>query len=131
MNAIPNMIDPRTKPVGIKMYLDEVKSQHLFMLNSCYPAVKEIIDQTTVEKVVVLSPNDSLPFGVKQIKAWKGRQEIKEGKQPVITYDDTFISWSNFIREGRKVKEVPHIPYKEDTTACIVHTGGTTECRKE
>ena len=126
MNAIPNMIDPRTKPVGIKMYLDEVKSQHLFMLNLCYPAVKEIIDQTTVEKVVVLSPNDSLPFGVKQIKAWKDRQEIKEGKQPVITYDDTFISWSNFIREGRKVKEVPHIPYKEDTTACIVHTGGTT-----
>ena len=126
MNAIPNMIDPRTKPVGIKMYLDEVKSRHLFMLNMCYSAVTPILDQTSLDKVVVLSPNDSLPFGVKQIKALKDRQEKKQGTLPTIEYNDKFLSWSTFLRAGRKVKYVPHAPYRENTTACIVHTGGTT-----
>ena len=126
MNAIPNMIDPRTKPVGIKMYLNEVQSRHLFMLNMCYSAVTPIIKETGLKKVVVLSPNDSLPLGVKQIKALKDHQDKKKGELPNIKYNDIFLSWSTFIRGGRKTIYVPTAPYRENTTACIVHTGGTT-----
>lgn len=126
LNAIPNMIDPRTTSVGVANYLNEVNSKYLLMLNLCQGVVSKAINDTNVEKVIVMSPNDSLPIGTKQIKGIKDYLEIKKGILLKTNYDDTFISWNDFMKQGRKVKEVPKTSYKENTPACIVHTGGTT-----
>lgn len=126
MNAIPNMIDPRTTAVGVRNYLNEVRSKHVLMLNLCQDIVSKALEGTEVEKVVVMSPNDSLPIGVKQLKSLKDYMDRKKGLMPEVTYNDTFISWQDFMKQGREVKEVPLVSYKENHPACIVHTGGTT-----
>lgn len=126
MNAIPNMIDPRTKAIGVRDYLNEVHSRHMLMLNVCYEAVADAVKDTEVEHVVVLSPNDSLPFGLKQAKMIKDYIDCKKGVIPQIHYDRTFISWNEFMKDGREVARVDSPCFKENHPACIVHTGGTT-----
>ena len=126
LNAIPNMIDPRTTSVGVNKYLKEVNSKYLLMLNLCQGVVKESLEGTCVEKVVVMSPNDSLPLGLKQLKGMKDYLEIRKGIAPKITFDDMFISWNDFMKQGRSVTNIPCPEYLEDYPACIVHTGGTT-----
>lgn len=126
MNAIPNMIDPRTTAVGVRKYLNEVHSKHLLMLNLCQEVVKKSLEGTQVEKVIVMSPNDSLPIGLKELKGIKDYMEKKKGLMPNVFYNDTFISWHDFIKQGRKVKDVSQRDYIENHPACIVHTGGTT-----
>lgn len=126
MSAIPNMIDPRTTAAGVRNYLNEVSSKHLLMLNLCHDVVRKAIEGTSVEKVVVLSPNDSLPLGLKQLKGINDYMEIQKGLMPSVTYDDTFISWHDFMKLGRYVKKVPTYYFSDNYPACIVHTGGTT-----
>ena len=126
MNAIPNMVDPRTREEGLTHYLKETNSKYLLMLNLCYPIVKNVISKTSLEKIVVLSPNDSLPFGLKEIKGIKDYIDIRKGNLPNINYGENFISWVNFMKDGRVITDVPKTEYKENTTACIVRTGGTT-----
>ena len=79
LNAVPNMIDPRTTSVGVNKYLKEVNSKYLLMLNLCQGVVMESLEGTNVEKVVVMSPNDSLPIGLKQLKGLKDYLEIRKG----------------------------------------------------
>ncbi len=126
MNAIPNMIDPRTTKIGVTDYLNEVHSKYMLMLNLCYDVVKNAIPKTEIEKVVVLSPNDSLPFGLKQAKNLKDYVDQKKGAIPSVKYDDTFINWHNFIKAGRDISKVEDAEFKANQPACIVHTGGTT-----
>lgn len=126
MRAIPNMIDPRTTAVGVRKYLNEVESKYMLMLNLCHDVVRKAIDGTNVEKVVVLSPNDSLPFGLKQLKGIKDYASKQKGLMPIVTYDDNFISWNDFMKAGRDIKRAPSYRFKKNYPACIVHTGGTT-----
>ena len=126
LNAVPNMIDPRTTSVGVNKYLKEVNSKYLLMLNLCQGVVMESLEGTNVEKVVVMSPNDSLPIGLKQLKGLKDYLEIRKGIASKIIYNDMFISWNDFMKQGRSVSHIPEYSYLEDFPACIVHTGGTT-----
>lgn len=127
LNAIPNMIDPRTTSVGLRKYLNEVNSKYLLALNLCHEVVVSAIVGTDVEKIVELNPNDSLPFGLRELKGIKDRQDMKNGLMPSVNYDDgNFIRWHDFMKQGRSVKKVPMHKYVENTPACIVHTGGTT-----
>ena len=106
LNAIPNMIDPRTTSVGVNKYLKEVNSKYLLMLNLCQGVVKESLEGTNIQKVVVMSPNDSLPLGLKQLKGMKDYLEIRKGIAPKIVFDDLFISWNDFMKQGGTSREL-------------------------
>ena len=126
LNAIPNMIDPRTTSVGVNKYLKEVNSKYLLMLNLCQGVVKESLEGTNIKKVVVMSPNDSLPLGLKQLKGMKDYLWSYTFSYLKIVFHSLFISWNDFMKQGRVITNVPHPTYIEDFPACIVHTGGTT-----
>ena len=54
IGAIPNMIDPRTKPLGMKQYLQEVNSKYLITLDKCYPVFESILKDTNIEKIIAI-----------------------------------------------------------------------------
>lgn len=65
LGAIPNMVDPRTSVEGIKEYIQEVQAKYVLTLDVCYEKVEKAMVDTTVEKVVVTSPANSLT-GIKK-----------------------------------------------------------------
>ena len=116
IGAVPNMVDPRTSVDGIKEYIHEVDARFIIALELVYPKVEKAIKGTKVEKIIVVSPSDSLSIIKRTMYRIKNRPE---------KLSDMCVRWSTFIDSGKNTKSIQY-EYKKDTCCVIVHTGGTT-----
>lgn len=122
LGAIANMVDVRYTQQAIENYLKEVKSKYFVTLDICYPKIKNIINNTAVEKVITISPINSIPTLARTIS--KLSNQLKKTKVEIPT-DGKYINWNEFI-DTRIVEEIKSVSYIKDYPAAIVHTGGTT-----
>ncbi len=117
IGAVANMIHPLAGKDETINYFNEVKSQVAVIFDGAYEYLADGIDKTSVKKIIVSSPADSLPTVLKIVYNLKNKKTFLDGKR--------FLSWKSFIQEGKGtiVKMV-----KKDCheTAIISHTGGTT-----
>ena len=117
MGATLNLVDPRYSVEGIREYIEEVDSHLLVCLNVVYERCRQAAKRTNVEKVIVLSPADSLPpvmaVGYKLTTPDKNK------------YASNVIRWKQFIKGGEGQSTAAE-PYDPDHVCVVVHTGGTT-----
>ena len=117
MGATLNLVDPRYSIEGIREYIEEVDSHLLVCLNVVYERCRQAAKRTNVEKVIVLSPADSLPpvmaVGYKLTTPDKTK------------YASNVIRWKQFIKGGEGQSTAAE-PYDPDHVCVVVHTGGTT-----
>ncbi len=117
LGVICNMVDPRTSAEGICEYIKEVNSKIVVTIDVAYPKIIEAIKGTSVEKIVVISPADSLSQPKKFL--------YKTFKSTKIGNDNLHIEWKDLITLGKEVSP-QIIAYKQNNPCVIVHTGGTT-----
>ena len=117
VGATLNLVDPRYSVEGIHEYIEEVDSHLLVCLNVVYERCRQAAKRTNVEKVIVLSPADSLPpvmaVGYKLTTPDKNK------------YASNVIRWKQFIKGGEG-QSIAAEPYDPDHACVVVHTGGTT-----
>ena len=117
IGATLNLVDPRYSVEGIREYIEEVDSHLLVCLNVVYERCRQAAKRTNVEKVIVLSPADSLPpvmaVGYKLTTPDKNK------------YASNVIRWKQFIKGGEGQSTASE-PYDPDHACVVVHTGGTT-----
>lgn len=117
IGATLNLVDPRYSVEGIHEYIEEVDSHLLVCLNVVYERCRQAAKRTNVEKVIVLSPADSLPpvmaVGYKLTTPDKNK------------YASNVIRWKQFIKGGEG-QSIAAEPYDPDHACIVVHTGGTT-----
>ena len=117
MRATLNLVAPRYSVEGIREYIEEVDSHLLVCLNVVYERCRQAAKRTNVEKVIVLSPADSLPpvmaVGYKLTTPDKNK------------YASNVIRWKQFIKGGEGQSTAAE-PYDPDHACVVVHTGGTT-----
>lgn len=120
IGAVSNMIDPRTSSEGIKDYVNEAKSKYLFMVDVASGKISDIMNTTSVEKVITISPADSLPMLLNL--AYKGKS-VLSGKN----VNKDFLTWKKFCdyKSNRQIEKV-YPEYNRNRPVAIVHTGGTT-----
>lgn len=116
LGAIANMVDPRTNVDGIREYILESDARFVMTVDLAYPAIVKATKGTAVEKIVVVSPADSLPSVTKLLYKLKT-------KSPVI--DEAAFDWKKFIELGNGVTP-KYASYEKDTCCVMAHTGGTT-----
>lgn len=117
LGVICNMVDPRTSAEGIREYMKEVDSKIVITIDVAYPKIVEAIKGTSVEKIVVISPADSLPQPKKFL--------FKAFKATKIPNDNLHIKWKDLVVNGKDNESVI-VTYQKNTPCVIVHTGGTT-----
>ena len=121
LGAASNMVDPRTGEEGIVHYLAETHTKVLVVISAALPKTTAILDRTQVEKVIVVSPGDSMPLPVKLgYRLTQGRSDPKPPE------DARYIAWKDFVGASWQDGPVAPTPYAKDAPAVIVHTGGTT-----
>jgi len=118
IGAISNMIDPRTNEAGVKQYIDEVSSKILVTFDDGYSNVRNLVCDEKIEKVIVATPFDSLPFAIRILKSLQ--------KKNADYTNSKVISYKAFIEEGKKYSKEIKTVYEENMPISIVHTGGTT-----
>lgn len=114
LGATANMIDPRINNERFADILKSTDCKILFCLDLIYEKVESIIQGTNVEHCVIISASDSLPTGLRLLSALKGKKEMRD-----------CISWKELLKR-RNNEVLESVPYKPNTPAAIVYTGGTT-----
>ena len=117
IGATLNLVDPRYSPEGIHDYIQEVSSRLLICLNVVYDRCEQAAKRTTVERVVVLSPADSLPLGL--------AIGYKAANPDRNRYHSNVLNWKKFIAGGADASTSAE-PYDPEHACVVVHTGGTT-----
>ena len=112
IGATLNLVDPRYSAEGIREYIEEVDSHLLICLNVAYERCHQAAKHTHVERVLVISPADSLPLhlavGYKLTNPDKNR------------YKSNVLHWKDFIAAGQN-QSTNAEPYDRSTPAlwCI------------
>lgn len=117
IGATLNLIDPRYSAEGMHDYIAETGSRLLICLSVIYERCREAAKHTPVEKVVVLSPAESLPAPMRAAFALKA----PDSKH----YASNVITWKAFIKSGAGTSTAAE-PYDPNHACVVVHTGGTT-----
>ena len=118
IGATLNLVDPRYSVEGIHDYITEVDSHLLICLSVTYDRCVQAAKRTHVERILVVSPADSLslPMAI----GYKLKNPDKNH------YSSNVIRWKDFIAggQGRSTAADPVDPM--DHACVVVHTGGTT-----
>lgn len=124
IGAICNLIEPRTNAELIKSRINACKSRVLVVVDVFLPKIMEIVEQTSLEKIIVVPVSASMPALTTVVfKLTKGRKLSK------VPRDPKYQSWSSFIFSGRKATSIAK-KYEKDYPAAIIYTGGTTGISK-
>ena len=126
IGAVVNMVDPRVPGEKLKNYINGCNSKYLVMINKCYPKIENIIKDTSIEKVVSISPAESLPFGLKVAKKVAEEIESAQKYEVPIRKNPNYINWKEFIKQGNDLGWVESAPYKKGNPAIIMYTSGTS-----
>lgn len=122
IGAISNMIDVRYSAQAIMDGVNEVKSKYLVTLDICYPRIKDIVDKTELDKIIVISPTESAPL---LLKTGSNLINFIKKERIVIPHNKKYIKWNAFLKNGKRTI-VKKVEYEENQPIAIVHTGGTT-----
>ena len=117
IGAIANMVDLRLKDDLLINAITGVNSKLMFGCDLFLENINSIIDKTNLEKVVVVSPADSLPPLVKQFYQLSNRTKKIENSK--------FQMWKDFSLEKPKYEVIREV-VDGNTDACILYTSGTS-----
>lgn len=120
LGAVANMIDPRTSVEGIKEYITEVEAEFALCIDVAYPKIEKAVDGTTVKKIIVTSPADSLSQPKKFLF-----NIINKLKGDVPKLGSNCLTWSDMLSMSRSTV-CAIVAYQTNMCCVIEHTGGTT-----
>lgn len=126
IGAVANILHPLSAQEEIKNHINRVKSKVLLCVNICNKKIADIIDETSLETVIVASPGDSMPAVMKFLYAIKTIKNYKYDKK-----DRRYISWKEFSDKSKRVKEYLPTGEKNKEVSIILHSGGTTGTPKD
>lgn len=121
LGAISNMIHPKSAENEIKYYLEVSSSTMLITIDIAWNNIQNILKDTQVKDVIMVSASDSMPSLLKVgYQLTKGRK-IKKPKK-----GRHLLNWKDFISRGNKEIELPNISFTKEDYASILYSGGTT-----
>ena len=122
IGAVSDIIHPLSSSEQIKFYLNESKSNYLFLVDFNYEKVSDIITSTVVRKVILASPSLSMPTMLSiGYRLTRGARIMRPDRD-----DDKYVSWKSFYHIGLTTHDNVHIKVHSDDLALILHSGGTT-----
>ena len=121
IGAIASMVHPLSAEEEIKESVISTKSKYLIMLDQFYSKVKDIGGSTKLQKIIFVSPSDSMNIFMKL-----GYKLININKYKKHPRNDFYISWKKFINKFRNSNIEIKEKYGKDTPAVILHSGGTS-----
>lgn len=111
-------LDPRRSPSEIKQFIVNSGANVLLLLDLAYEHLADMLDELSLEKVIIISADNYMSPVVRMLK------QIKM-PAPAVPIGGRTISWKEFLKLG-KGKSVEAVGYGEFELAAVTLTGGTT-----
>ncbi len=126
IGAVANILHPLSAQEEIKNHINRVKSKVLLCVDICSEKIANIIDETSLKRVIVASAGNSMPAVMKVLYALKSINNYKYDKK-----DSRYISWKDFSANKKSVAEYKPTGDENKKVAVILHSGGTTGTPKD
>ena len=122
IGAVPAMIHPLSAVEEIKFYLTETKSKAIVTLDIFYEKIRKAAELADLPvTIIVASIKDELPFPKNMLYTL-----TVKNKPAIDRRTENTIKWAEFIREGKKLTQLPERNARFDDDAVILFSGGTT-----
>ena len=122
IGAVPAMIHPLSAVEEIKFYLTETKSKAIVTLDIFYEQIRKAAELADLPvTIIVASIKDELPFPKNMLYPL-----TVKNKPAIDRRTENTIKWAEFIREGKKLTQLPERNARFDDDAVILFSGGTT-----
>ena len=131
VGAISNMIHPLSSEKEIEMYLNKTKSKYILTIDIDYKKVINIINNTSVTKIIVSSAGDDLKglkkfmYNIFKTDVTKAVKKIRQVFLKAFKNREV-ISYKKFIKKGHMYYEDYSIERKFNDNAVILYSGGTS-----
>lgn len=120
IGAVANLLHPLLSENEIKNALNLYKTKYLLAMDITLEKIDNIINQTMVKKVIVLSPDTSM-------------KKIKKIIYKIISFKDKYfvnsksiyMTWKKFMKLEGSYKEVSNLVRRDDPSL-ILQSGGST-----
>ena len=120
IGAVANMIHPLSSEKDIEYYLNKSNSKVMLCIDIAYKKVNNIIDNTSLEKVIVTSATKSMER-ITAFLYW-----LLKGRKINIKENEKIILWDHFIAKANLYNEDPYEQVASNDPAVILYSGGTT-----
>ncbi len=121
IGAIANMVHPLSSQKNVTFYLDFSKSKMILTLDMFYEKVKNAVAESENKPTVIVARiEDELKFPLNLLyKYVKNKSNLK------YPDDKRDMLWTDFIKTSASIN-TPAIEHKENRTAVILYSGGTS-----
>ena len=120
VGAVANMIHPLSSEKEIEEYVNKAKSKVLLVIDITYPKVENIVKNTGLEQVIVVSATRSMDLLVRALYA------ITKGHKNHVKRTQVVTTWDKFLSGASKFIGNPHARVNANDPAVILYSGGTT-----
>ncbi len=121
IGAIANMIHPLSSENEIKYFINNSKSVYIVAINISLNRIIHIVDETKIKNIILVSPSDSMPIGMKL------GYSLTVGRNLKLEKNDLVIKWKDFLKKGKSyTRRVTGNGYTGSDVAAILYSGGTT-----
>lgn len=128
IGAISNMIHPLSGENEIRDFLNKTESKYIILIDVAFEKVNNILADTKVKKVILVSAADSMPTYLSLI--YKTMNIYKNTKQLLnqITSKNSklIMRWNEFIRGGKSYTKEIDDNFSAKEIASILYSGGTS-----
>lgn len=127
IGAIANFLNPLFNKEQLLERINESESRWLFVLDAMFSYVKDSLENSCIENVVIIPVTNSFsPFLAKVLgHNYRTRKLIKNGNGI-----QKFIHWNDFCDYSLSFANEPDVSFQPDTPVIMVYSSGSTGASK-
>ena len=124
IGAISNIVHPLSAQEEIRDYLVSCKCKYIVTVDLCVDKISGIIDSTPLQRVIIVSPSQSMGYVMKKAYNILNKTDIPQ-------WDSRYILWKRFLHIKGEAEEYTPSGKENHLPAIILHSGGTTGTPKD
>lgn len=117
IGVVSRWFDVRASEKDIENYANDSNSRCIIAFDMLLPKIKMAINNTKLEKVLIIYPTDSLSFMVQTAYSLKAKK---------LPNDSRFIRYKDFLKNGTAQNDIACISFDRYRPSLMIQSSGTT-----
>lgn len=117
IGVVSRWFDVRASEKDIENYANDSSCKCIVAFDMLLPKIQAVINNTKLEKVLIIYPTDSLSF------VMQAAYSLKANKLPK---DSRFIRYKEFVKKGSPQNDVPCVAFDKERPSVMIQSSGTT-----
>ncbi len=117
IGVISRWFDVRASEKDIEDYANSSNCRCIIAFDMLLPKIEMAINNTKLEKVLIIYPTDSLSFIAKTFYSLKAKK---------LPNDSRFIRYKDFLKNGNTKSNISCVPFDKNRPSVMIQSSGTT-----